>query len=140
MSRFWPSPTSSSVPLTWPRVSDNVDLVSHTVCTQVRFESENIFLALTDKIVHRAGYGLLLLHKALINTFPGHCCWKIKLQNKPGASKDDNGAHATHPELFQEYVIEPGYGNGRAIYTSADGQYTILFTGGYWIVQSVNNR
>ena len=80
--------------------------------------------------------GLLLLHKTLINTFPGHCCRKVKLKNKAGQTK----GYAAHPGLFQEYDIEPGYENGKAQYTSSDGKYVMAYTGGSWMIQPVNNR
>ena len=79
-----------------------------------------------------------MLHKSIINTFSGNCCWKVRLQyDNTGLGK----AYAAHSELFQEYEMKPGYENGKVHYTSADGKYALAYDmNTNWMVQLVNSR
>ena len=50
------------------------------------------------------------------------------------------GAYDTKPEVYQEFENEPGYINGKAHYTSADGKWAIAYSGSNWYVQPVSQR
>jgi len=61
------------------------------------------------------------------------CCTKVKLSG-------DGEAFLEHPKLYQVYMIEPGYINGKPHYTSEDGAYALRWTGTSWSIGTAKHR
>jgi hypothetical protein len=56
------------------------------------------------------------------------------------SSNADRGARKVYPQIFVDYVMEPGLVNGRNHYTSANGKHVVSFCGSNWSVTSADYR